>query len=944
MPLTFLFLMAFCLFCVSEYYRFDQIQMSQLSASEERFRALVTATSDVVYRMSPDWSVMHELDGRGFLESTTVPITGWREKNVHPADLDIVNEAIDRAIATKGIFELEHRVVRTDGSTGWTVSRAVPILDADGEIIEWFGAASDVSLRKQAEADLKLAKEEAEQQKRLYETVTSSTPDLIYVFGLDYRFTYANQALLSMWGKSWKESVGKRLLENGYEPWHAEMHEREIDQVVATGKPIRGEVSFPHASLGNRIYDYILTPVFNEQGIVEAVAGTTRDVTERKQQEVENLNLTEEMAAINEELGASNEELNATNEELLLSQEMLSQANSDLQQILNMLPASVVVIRGDELVVEMINNSNLEYWQKTKEEVVGRPFLEILPDLADQPFAGQLRKVMETGIVLDVKESPVLFTDQDGNTRETYVDYTYQPLSDLEGNRNGVLVMSFEITDRVLSKRMLEKYAHELSLINNELAKSESRFKFLIREAPVAIGVLNGRDLIIESANSKLLEVWGKSSTVIGLTLSDALPELREQPFLRILDEVYTSGEAFYANEIRAMLEHKGLLREFFFNVVYQPVADASGATADILVVAVDVTEQVNSRKKVEQAETILRHAIEAANVGTWQIHSATRELISSPRLKELFGYYADDEMGLDHAVEQIHEEYRQEVTTAIENAITKGGKYDVSYKVIGYRDKKVRWLRALGNSTADLSGKFSTFTGVVMDITDIKQDELRKNDFIGMVSHELKTPLTSLNGYLQFLQRKVEKGNAMEAPAFDQPLKQVRQMTAMINGFLNVSRLDSGKIHIEKTRFDMADLIKESQEEHLELYASHKIILRSVPEVYVDADRAKVAQVINNLVSNAVKYSTNGTIIQISCEVAGDVLRVGVSDHGIGIREQDVSRLFERYYRVENNSNVSGFGIGLYLSAEIIERHGGKIWAESEIGKGSIFYFELPL
>ncbi|WP_379091362.1 PAS domain-containing protein [Pedobacter sp. UC225_65] len=156
--------------------------MSQLSASEERFRALVTATSDVVYRMSPDWSVMHELDGRGFLESTTVPITGWREKNVHPADMDMVNAAINRAIAIKGIFELEHRVVRTDGSTGWTVSRAVPIFDTDGEMIEWFGAASDVSLRKQAEVDLKLAKEEAEQQKRVYETVTSSTPDLITTY------------------------------------------------------------------------------------------------------------------------------------------------------------------------------------------------------------------------------------------------------------------------------------------------------------------------------------------------------------------------------------------------------------------------------------------------------------------------------------------------------------------------------------------------------------------------------------------------------------------------------------------------------------------------------------------------------------------------------------------------------------------------------------------
>jgi PAS domain-containing protein len=140
--------------------------------------------------------------------------------------MEKVNAAIDEAIRKKKIFQLEHRVLRVDGSPGWTFSRAVPILDHQGEIIEWFGVASDITDRKKAEEDLREAKEQSEQQKRLYETITSSTPDLIYVFDLDYKFTYANSALLTMWGKTWDNAVGKGLLENGYEPWHAEMHER----------------------------------------------------------------------------------------------------------------------------------------------------------------------------------------------------------------------------------------------------------------------------------------------------------------------------------------------------------------------------------------------------------------------------------------------------------------------------------------------------------------------------------------------------------------------------------------------------------------------------------------------------------------------------------------------------------------------------------------------
>ncbi len=119
---------------------------------------------------------------------------------------------------------------------------------------------------------------------RYYDAILTNTPDLAYVFDLDHRFIYANEGLLKMWGKTWDEAIGKTCLELGYEPWHAEMHDREIDQVVSTRQPVRGEVPFS-GTFGRRIYDYIFVPVFGEKGEVEAVAGTTRDVTERKQVE-----------------------------------------------------------------------------------------------------------------------------------------------------------------------------------------------------------------------------------------------------------------------------------------------------------------------------------------------------------------------------------------------------------------------------------------------------------------------------------------------------------------------------------------------------------------------------------------------------------------------------------------------------------------------------------
>ena len=137
----------------------------------------------------------------------------------------------------------------------------------------------------------------AEQRVRLYETLLHTTPDLVYMWDLQHRFTYANAALLAMWGKTWDEAIGKHCLELGYEPWHAAMHDREIDQVIATRQPVRGDVPF-NGTNGRRIYDYLLMPVIGPDGEVEAVAGTTRDVTERKQHEEARRRSEERLAAM----------------------------------------------------------------------------------------------------------------------------------------------------------------------------------------------------------------------------------------------------------------------------------------------------------------------------------------------------------------------------------------------------------------------------------------------------------------------------------------------------------------------------------------------------------------------------------------------------------------------------------------------------------------------
>jgi PAS domain S-box-containing protein len=667
--------------------------------------------------------------------------------------------------------------------------------------------------------DLLGAREQSEQQKRIYETITSNTPDLMYVFGLDYRFTYVNNALLTMWGKTWENSVGKSLLENGYEPWHAEMHEREIDQIKASKQSIRGEVSFPHATLGRRVYDYILVPVIDQNGEVEAVAGTTRDITEHKQSQQLLATTFEELQAVNEEMASVNEELAVVNEEQAASNEELTVTNEELALVNEKLLAAKQKIEEGEVALRLaIDAANFGTW-----------FIH-------------------------------------SETRQF-------------------------ITDARL-KELFGYYPEE--------------------------------DLSIEQALAQITE------------------EYRGFVANKLENAIYHNGDYDVIYPVIGL--HDNRLR--WLRAIGNLKADPSGAFSAFTGVVMDITEQHLAAQKLEVAEEGLRMAIESGELAVWQLNETLGKIIASPRFNELFGFGPEEEVPYMAAITQILPEYRQQVQDAVTASFTNSANFSVEYPVIGFHGGKQRWVRSVGKYVHDeKNGNY--ITGVMADITEQKMDEIRKNDFIGMVSHELKTPLTSLTAIVQLLHTKLKKSDDAFVPgALEKASNQVKKMSGMINGFLNISRLESGKILIDKQPFIIGDLIKEIIEETNLTGASHLIELQNCDEAVVHADRDKIASVLSNLLSNAIKYSPKGSHVEVDCRRFENEVRISVTDEGLGIRPEDREHIFDRYYRVESNHtrHISGFGIGLYLSAEIIQRHNGTIWVESESDKGSIFYFTLPL
>jgi PAS domain S-box-containing protein len=263
---------------VSQKKRIDDA----IHESEKRFRALVSASSDVMYRMSRDWTEMQPLDGRGLVASNTGPINDWMEQNIPLSEHDRVRDAIHEAVSGKKTFELEHQVIRPDGTLGWTFSRAIPILDAHGEITEWLGTASDVTQRKQADEALEEARSRAEQQARNFEATLAAVQDFVFVFDKDERIVFANRALLALWGLAADEAVGRTMEQLSYPEDTRVRVTASIREVIETGRPVSNEVPYRNPGGISGHYEYTLAPVLDAAGTVVQVAGSARDTTKRR--------------------------------------------------------------------------------------------------------------------------------------------------------------------------------------------------------------------------------------------------------------------------------------------------------------------------------------------------------------------------------------------------------------------------------------------------------------------------------------------------------------------------------------------------------------------------------------------------------------------------------------------------------------------------------------
>ncbi|WP_295767454.1 PAS domain-containing sensor histidine kinase [uncultured Mucilaginibacter sp.] len=282
--------------------------------------------------------------------------------------------------------------------------------------------------------------------------------------------------------------------------------------------------------------------------------------------------------------------------------------------------------------------------------------------------------------------------------------------------------------------------------------------------------------------------------------------------------------------------------------------------------------------------------------------------------------------------------------TRAWQMAIETGNAYEIQYRLKRASDNSFRWHQARALPISNAQGQTIQWFGTIIDIHEQKETEAAKDEFLSIASHELRTPLTSAKALIDLSKRMADPAEKV-FQFVDRASGQLKRLERLIADLLDVSKIHAGKMVYNKESFDFAAVLQDTISLLQSTAGNHQLLLEQNDAVTITGDQVRIEQVINNLISNAIKYSPDANKVVIRSSVQHDNLVVSVQDFGIGISEENLNRIFDRYYRADNSyMRFQGLGLGLYIAAEIIKRHNGSLWIESEAGKGSTFYFLLPL
>ncbi|WP_114791165.1 PAS domain S-box protein [Niabella yanshanensis] len=475
------------------------------------------------------------------------------------------------------------------------------------------------------------------------------------------------------------------------------------------------------------------------------------------------------------------------------------------------------------------------------------------------------------------------------------------------------------------------------------------------RQALLAAIVDYSEDAIISKTLDGTITSWNLAATVlfgyheseaVGQHISLIIPadRLHEENF--IISEISNGRRIQHFQTIRKAKSGQ----EIPLSLAISPIKNSQGIIIGASKIARDISRQKEAAEKQGMLAAIVNNSDDA-------IVSKTLDGIITSwnnAAARMFGYTETEAIGRHISLIIPHERLAEEdyIIGEIKKGhsvshfetirVTKNGDFIPISLTVSPILNESKTIIGASKIARDISEKVAAHKELEHLYQQVKTLSDRKDEFIAMTTHELKTPVTSLKGFLQLLQ--IHTGADGKGRLFvERSIRQVEKLAMLINDLVDFSKLQAGKLGMHFESFDIKVLV----EDCLELYAtnsSHPFRFNYSGSLEVQADRLRIEQVIDNLVSNAVKYSPQGGSIDITVEGKTDAVEVKIKDEGIGIDDAVKGKLFSQFFRaVDPGYSIPGLGMGLYITKEIIERHGGSISVESILGKGSVFSFVLP-
>jgi len=738
----------------------------------------------------------------------------------------------------------------------------------------------------------------------------------LLVLDKKYIIKSANSAFFKTFQLTEEETLGKIVFELQRKGWDIPGLRKELEKIQKEQeKLIEIEIAFDFPVIGKRLICFNIQPIMKENG-EQLILLAMDDITERNR--VTQL-LKEKATGV------------------LHERQMLH--NFFMQT-----PALLCILKGPEHIFELANPLYQKY--TGYRVLVGEKLLDALPELANQGFLELLDKVYSTGEPFIGTEMPLSLVNKKGKSEQRYINFNYQALKDEQGNTEGILVFAYDVTEQVIARRLLEQNAE---MIQN-----------LYMNAPGFIATLMGPTHIYTLVNPAYQKVFGKRE-IVGKPILIALPELVGQGFDLILDNVYQTGETFVGIEIPITLARDVDMEPEvrYFNFSYQPIYQEDKTINGILVFGYEVTEEILGKKIQEESAVRFQLLAESMPQKVWTADADGNINYFNEKWLE-YTHKNYEELKAWGWKNIIHPDEWEVNQAAWEHSMATGEDFQVEHRYLRH-DGNYRWHLSRALAQRDKDGKIIMWLGTNTDIheqrlfaEELKKQiaerikiENQKNDFISMASHELRTPVTSIKGYAQTIQRVLKNAESTGIDTYLVKMdRQVNKLNSLINDLLDASKVTQGKLKFNEEVFDFNELIVEIIDDMQQVSANHAIESNLAESAMITGDRNRIGQVMTNILSNAIKYSPKADRVIVSSALENKQIKFCVEDFGIGIPQDNLNKVFDQFFRIGGlgHESTSGLGLGLFIASEIIKRHEGTMEVESTEGKGSTFCFLIPV